>query len=193
MKISQFPIALSALALAVCLTGCASFGSILPSAKSPRHTLHKELYENARPEETSITVSLLEQRASLLGKNGEILLETDISSGADGFETPPGNYKILEKLPTKFSNRFGRYVVPETGKIVVAKAWQHKGPPPLGTTYQGIEMPLWMRLTWDGVGMHVGKFDRRVRSSGGCIRVPIEAQNLLYPKTCVGTQVKVAP
>ena len=52
-------------------------------------------------------------------------------------------------------------------------------------------MPYWMRLTWDGVGMHVGSFPKRTRCSFGCIRVFKKAQPWIYNKTRVGTEVTV--
>jgi len=54
-------------------------------------------------------------------------------------------------------------------------------------------MPYWMRLTWDGVGMHVGKFKKRTRSSFGCIRVYEKAQLLIFAKTQLGTEIEVVP
>jgi len=80
----------------------------------------------------------------------------------------------------KRSNRYGKYVDKDTKEVVVERAWEHTGPKPKGTVYQGILMPYWMRLTWYGIGMHVGKFDKRVRSSFGCIRVFEEAQPYIY-------------
>jgi len=52
-------------------------------------------------------------------------------------------------------------------------------------------MPYWMRLTWDGVGMHVGEFPKRTRCSFGCVRVFHEAQPWIYNKTLIGTRVTV--
>jgi hypothetical protein len=52
-------------------------------------------------------------------------------------------------------------------------------------------MPLWMRLTADGVGMHVGGFERGQPSSKGCIRCPEEGQRFFYQRCRVGTPVRV--
>jgi hypothetical protein len=74
---------------------------------------------------------------------------------------------------------------------VIEKAWEHSGEVPAGCVYEGIAMPYWMRLTWYGVGMHVGKFKKRIRSSFGCIRVYQKAQLLIYQKTRIGTPVEI--
>ncbi|MCX6855431.1 MAG: L,D-transpeptidase [Verrucomicrobia bacterium] len=50
-------------------------------------------------------------------------------------------------------------------------------------------MPWWIRLTDDGVGIHVGGFERGQPTSHGCIRCLEEAQKLFYDKTKIGTPV----
>jgi hypothetical protein len=148
-------------------------------------------YYATAPEQTKIVVSLWDQKAWLLGKEGRVILETDVSTGVPGFETPEGVFPVLEHLRAKRSNRYGKYVAIESREVVIEKSWEHKGPAPPGTEYEGILMPHWMRLTWDGVGMHEGKFRKRYRASFGCIRVHPKAQERIFNKTMVGTEVKV--
>jgi hypothetical protein len=47
---------------------------------------------------------------------------------------------------------------------------------PDGAEYRGIAMPLWLSLTADGVGFHVGGFKRGRCTSHGCIRCPEKPQ-----------------
>lgn len=169
----------------------AALGLASCSGTGPGYEVNRALYRKANPEETRLRISFWDQKAWLLDGEGRVLLETDISTGVPGHETPLGRFEVLEKLESKRSNRYGQYVRPRSGRVVVAKAWEHEGPPPEGTVWQGVSMPYWMRLTWDGVGMHVGKFPLRVRSSFGCIRVYRRAQPLIYRKTVVGTPVTV--
>lgn len=138
-----------------------------------------------------VDVSLTTLTAQLLTKDNLLLAEMDISPGMEGNETPPGSFHVTEKLPLKRSNRYGQYVRPDTREVVVAKHWEHKGPKPPGTVYQGIAMPWWMRLTDDGVGMHVGGFVRGQPSSKGCIRAPEEGQRFFYQHCRIGTPVRV--
>jgi len=44
-------------------------------------------YYATAPEQTKIVVSLWDQKAWLLGKEGRVILETDVSTGVPGFET----------------------------------------------------------------------------------------------------------
>lgn len=129
--------------------------------------------------------------AKLLTKAGVLLAEMDISPGMPGSLTPRGTFHITEKMPLKRSNRYGQYVKPDTREIVVAKHWEHRGPKPPGTVYQGIAMPWWMRLTDYGVGMHVGFFIPGQPSSKGCIRAPEEGQRFFYENCRIGTPVRI--
>ncbi|MEN8681075.1 MAG: L,D-transpeptidase [Akkermansiaceae bacterium] len=148
-------------------------------------------YRAAKPDETSIKVSLWDQKAWLLNGKGEAILETDVATGVENKETPEGVFPVLERMETKRSNRYGRIVNKETREVVIEKSWEHEGPLPEGTEYEGIAMPYWMRLTWYGIGMHVGKFKKRTRCSFGCIRVYEEAQPLIFAKTQLGTEIEV--
>jgi len=150
-------------------------------------------YRAAKPDETSMKISLWDQKAWLLNGAGEAILQTDVATGVPGKETPEGVFPVLERIEEKRSNRYGRIVNKETRKVVIGKSWEHEGPLPEGTEYEGIEMPYWMRLTWDGVGMHVGKFSKRTRCSFGCIRVFEGAQPLIFGKTQMGTRVEIVP
>lgn len=174
------------LLLSLFLVSCAS------KNKAGYHVKRSE-YQKALPEETTLKISLWDQKAWLLNGSGEAILEADISTGVPGKDTPEGVYPILERLEDKRSNRYGRFVDVETRKIVVEKSWEHEGPPPEGTEYEGISMPHWMRLTWDGVGMHEGDFKKRTRASFGCIRVYPKAQSKIYAKTKLGTEVEIVP
>ena len=155
------------------------------------YSVNRGAYDRADPSKTRVLVSLKDQRAWLLDGDGEVLVRTDVSTGVPGHDTPVGHFRVLERQEDKRSNKYGRYVDVETGKVVVPKNWLHKGPKPKGTKYQGIEMPYWMRLTWYGVGMHVGKFPKNTRCSFGCIRVYDKSQPLIYAKTQMGTPVEI--
>lgn len=157
------------------------------------YRIKKSEYRAVTPGETTLKVSLWDQKAWLLDGEGVAILEADVATGVPGKDTPEGVFPILERLEVKRSNTYGKLVDIQSRKVVVEKAWEHEGALPEGTEYEGIAMPYWMRLTWDGVGMHVGKFKKRTRSSFGCIRVYEKAQPLIYKKTQLGTEVEVVP
>lgn len=161
------------------------------SPSEPYYWLDNKLYEQASPDVTKVKISIWDQKAWLLNAQDQVLLETDVSTGITGKETPQRTFKVLERLESKRSNKYGRYVNKETREIVVEKSWLHQGPIPEGCEFEGIAMPYWMRLTWYGIGMHVGGFKKRVRSSFGCIRVFKDAQPYIYKKTQLGTEVEV--
>jgi len=161
------------------------------SSEGPGYSRKFVGYHLAKPEETSIKVSLWDQKAWLFNGEGKAILETDIATGVLGKETPTGVFPVLARKEEKRSNRYGRIVNSETREIVFPKSWEYDGPLPEGCEYEGIEMPYWMRLTWDGVGMHVGKFEKRTRCSFGCIRVFEKAQPYIFHKTQKGTEVEI--
>ncbi len=168
---------------------CVVVGVLVSCGSGAGYAVNERLYAAAVPAETRIRISYWDQKAWLVNGSGTPVLEADISTGVPGHETPTGEFSVLEKLEDKKSNLYGQYVRPGTGKVV-AKTWMVEEAPE-GTVREGISMPYWMRLTWDGVGMHVGKFPKRKRSSFGCIRVFKEAQPLMFRKTVVGTPVLI--
>lgn len=113
----------------------------------PRFTIDQKKYDAATPSETSIRVNRKEQKARLVNKSGEVILETDVSTGIPGRVTPLRTYWVRERIVDKRSNKYGQYVDKDTGEVVVKKAWEHKGRRPDNTIYRGIAMPYWMRLT----------------------------------------------
>ena len=155
---------------------------------TPRWQIHER---GEHPGPVRVDVSLASSTAQLLTKDGAVLAEMDVSPGVPGHETPHGKFRVLEKLPVKRSNLYGQYVTKDSREVVVARAWEHTGPRPDGTVYQGIAMPFWLRLTSDGVGMHVGGFNRGQPSSHGCIRCPEEGQKFFWENCRVGTPVTV--
>lgn len=164
---------------------------IQSNLETPSYKVIEEKYAAATASETKILIDRSRQKAQLFNRSGEVILESDVSTGMEGRETPRGTFRVLERIVDKRSNKYGQYVDKDSKKVVVAKAWEHKGKRPTNTVYQGIAMPYWMRLTWYGVGMHVGKFEKGKRSSFGCIRVPVDAQPYFYNKTKLGTRVVI--
>ena len=155
---------------------CVSCGVKSPptDTTSPRARI---LITDVSPQPVRVDISLSSMTAQLLQGDGTLLAEMDVSTGEAGHRTPKGNFRVTEKMLLKRSNLYGQYVKKDTREVVVARHWEHKGPKPAGTVYQGIAMPYWMRLTAGGVGMHVGQFSRGVTTSKGCIRCPEAGQN----------------
>lgn len=145
-----------------------------------------------KAEETRIEIDLTRQEMRMLDRDGVEAVWTQISTGRQGSPTPTGDFKVLEKLPTKFSNRYGKWVMKDTREVVVWRIWEHPGPQPPGTEYEGYEMKYWLRLTWPGVGIHHGDFKPGELSSKGCIRVPEEPQRVIWEHAKLGTPVTIS-
>ena len=182
-----------AFGLLTLLTACSTVPQKPDAAAAavPRWRISDTTNTPAPPRHLRIDVSLASSTAQLLTNSGDVLAEMDVSPGVPGHETPLGDFRVKEKLPVKRSNLFGQYVTRETREVVVARTWEHTGPRPAGTVYQGIAMPFWLRLTDDGVGMHVGAFNRGQPSSHGCIRCPEPGQKFFWDNSRVGTPVHV--
>jgi lipoprotein-anchoring transpeptidase ErfK/SrfK len=137
-----------------------------------------------------VIVSLSKQRAYLM-VGEEIVVDSPISSGKQGHTSPSGNMHILERDPNHFSSLYGDFV-DSSGRIVRAGVSMHIDAAPSGTHFQGAAMKWFMRLTDEGVGMHVGILPG-YPASHGCIRMPSDGAKLFYDHVKVGTPVEVQP
>jgi hypothetical protein len=61
---------------------------------------------------------------------------------------------------------------------------------PEGGRFVGAPMRYWMRLTYDGVGHHIGPV-KRYPASHACIRGPSQVMPIVYSKIKEGTRVIV--
>ena len=86
-------------------------------------------------EELRVEISLAAQRATIF-KNGVSILDTAVSTGRKGFDTPPGEYVVTDK---KRSHRSSIY---------------------------NVEMPFFMRLNCLDFGMHAGAVPNYPASHG---------------------------
>ncbi|MCP5536168.1 MAG: L,D-transpeptidase [Akkermansiaceae bacterium] len=140
---------------------------------------------------SSIRIDLSAQRGYLM--NGtELAMDYPVATGRGKYPTPKGNFRILEKIKSdKRSSTYGRIYDAE-GKLVKSDADSRKDPIPEGGKYVGAAMPYWMRITWDGVGMHKGNVPR-YPASHGCIRTYYKVVATVYSKVRVGTRVTIVP
>src|SRR5438067_354168 len=135
-------------------------------------------------------VSLPKQRAYLM-TGDEVVIDSPISSGKRGRSSPAGSFTLLQKDPDHRSTLYGDFV-DTSGRIVRAGVSLQIDVAPSGTHFQGAAMKWFMRLTGDGVGMHVGILPG-YPASHGCIRMPSDGAKLFYDHVKVGTPVEVEP
>lgn len=139
---------------------------------------------------TRMIVNVDVQRA-VLYNNNDIVGWTYFASGISSFPTPTGDFKILEKIKDKVSNLYGKGF-DKNGKLVNSDFKQGRDLLPEGGHFEAAKMPYFMRLTGDGVGMHIGPIPRPGRrASHGCIRLPSKMAPIIFEHTAVGTAVTV--
>lgn len=147
-----------------------------------------QLLPETNASNSSLKIDLKTQRG-LLMKDGEVVLDYPISSGTRTHPTPPGNYKILEKIVDKSSNKYGRMYDAE-GNLISGDANAFTDTVPEGGKFVGAPMRYWMRLTWDGVGHHVGPVPR-YPASHSCVRGPSKTMPTVFSKVDLGTSVVI--
>jgi lipoprotein-anchoring transpeptidase ErfK/SrfK len=137
---------------------------------------------------SKVIIDLSLQRAFLMNGN-QVAMDYPVSTGNSRYPTPPGSFRIMEKIVDKRSNLYGKILDAE-GKVVKYNADAREDAVPEGGKFLGASMRHWMRLTGDGVGMHRGKVPR-YPASHGCIRTPGSVVTTVYAKVHPGTPVTI--
>jgi lipoprotein-anchoring transpeptidase ErfK/SrfK len=152
--------------------------------------VNEALLKQCTPDMVHITVSLAKQRAYLM-LDDQIVADGPVSSGKRGHSSPAGNFKVLEKDPDHRSTVYGDFVDAQ-GRVVRAGISSRIDSAPSGTHYVGAPMKWFLRLTDEGVGMHIGILPG-YPASHGCIRESADGAKLFYDHVKVGTPVTVLP
>jgi lipoprotein-anchoring transpeptidase ErfK/SrfK len=150
--------------------------------------INQSLLMEATPDNVHVVVSLPKQRAFLM-TGDQIVIDSPISSGKRGHSSPSGHFSVLEKDPNHRSNIYGDFV-DRSGRVVRAGVSAKIDAAPSGTHYVGASMKWFMRLTAEGVGMHIGILPG-YPASHGCIRMPSDGAKLFYDHVKVGTPADV--
>ena len=131
-----------------------------------------------------VIISLGKQRVYLM-VGEQIYIDSPISSGKRGHETPTGSFHVREKDPDHRSSIYGDFV-DRGGRVVRSGVSTQADSAPSGTHYVGASMRWFCRLTDSGVGMHVGILPGYA-ASHGCVRLPADIAPLIYEKVKIGT------
>src|SRR6266567_5276078 len=202
---AKFPISLCAASVILAALACSVSGQLRLTrpAPSPPQTMRKasdlirrqepvkinqSLLKEATPDNVHVVVSLPKQRAFLM-IGDQIVIDSPISSGKRGHSSPTGHFSVLEKDPNHHSSLYGNFV-DSSGRIIRAGVSARIDSAPSGTRFEGAPMKWFMRLTGDGVGMHIGILPG-YPASHGCIRMPSDGAKLFYDLVKVGTPVDV--
>ncbi|HET6409175.1 MAG TPA: L,D-transpeptidase family protein [Chthoniobacteraceae bacterium] len=159
-------------------------------SKQPPAKIDRGLESQINPENSTVVVSLSQQRAFLkIRGTDSVYIDTPISSGKRAGSTPTGNFTVLEKDADHRSSIYGDFV-DRRGRVVRSGVSLKVDSAPAGTRYLGAPMKFFCRITWSGVGMHVGILPG-YPASHGCIRLPSDIAPLIYQKVKIGTPVTV--
>jgi lipoprotein-anchoring transpeptidase ErfK/SrfK len=150
--------------------------------------INQSVMKQAAPDSLHVVVSIPKQRAYLM-VGDQVGADSPISSGKRGHSTPTGKFTVLEKDPNHHSTIYGDFR-DSSGRIVRAGVSAHIDAAPSGTHFTGAEMKWFMRLTGDGVGMHIGILPG-YPASHGCVRMSSEGAKFFYDHVKVGTPVAV--
>ena len=135
--------------------------------------------------EPRIVIDLSGQRVYFY-KGDALVGESVISTGKKGFETPPGEYKVIQKDKDHASNLYGQFVS-EDGGVVRSNVDVSKDKAPAGSTFKGAKMPFFLRFH-DGYGLHAGNVPGH-RASHGCVRLPRTMARHFFQNVEIGTPV----
>jgi lipoprotein-anchoring transpeptidase ErfK/SrfK len=139
----------------------------------------------------SIEIHLAEQRAYFF-KGGVLVGVSQVSTGREGHNTPPGAYKIIQRDRDHRSSSYGDFVDANHPELVIKANVSVKDPKPVGSAFLGAPMPNFMRLTDDGVGMHAGYLPG-LPASHGCIRMLARLAQDFFDNAPLGTSVVIKP
>jgi len=104
-------------------------------------------------------VSLSDQRVSIFDGDGRRMLQSPVSTGQTGLETPSGIFSVVQKKEVHQSN-----------------------------VYEDGNMPFMQRITWTGIALHAGVLPGQP-ASHGCVRMPHAFAQNLYGLTDIGMRV----
>jgi lipoprotein-anchoring transpeptidase ErfK/SrfK len=150
--------------------------------------VNQSLLKQATQDNTRIVVSIPKQRAYLM-IGDQVVADGPISSGKRGHSTPNGHFTVMEKDPNHRSNLYGNFV-DRSGRVVRGGVSARIDSAPSGTHFAGAPMQWFLRLTGEGVGMHIGILPG-YPASHGCIRESVDGAKLFYDYAKVGTSVDV--
>jgi lipoprotein-anchoring transpeptidase ErfK/SrfK len=150
--------------------------------------VNQALLKEATQDNTRIVVSIPKQRAYLM-IGDQVVADGPISSGRRGHESPRGHFNVMEKDPNHHSSLYGDFV-DGSGRTVRAGVSARSDSAPSGTHFAGAPMRWFLRLTGEGVGMHIGILPG-YPASHGCIRESADGAKLFYDHAKVGTPVDV--
>jgi hypothetical protein len=147
---------LRSLAAGLLALGLSVGAAATQTGREPRY----DGYRRAAGKPVMAVVSLSDQRVTIYDANGKIM-ESPVSTGSRGYETPAGVFTIVQKKEEHRSN-----------------------------LYEDGDMPFMQRITWTGIALHAGILPGHP-ASHGCVRLPMAFAQRLYGTTELGLRVLI--
>jgi hypothetical protein len=121
---------------------------------------------------------------------GNILVGVSrISSGTEGYDTPAGRYKIIQKSKDHRSSIYGVFKDRATNQTIDDDVDIRVKKVPTGAYFVAAPMPNFMRFH-GGIGIHTGYLPGYA-ASHGCIRMPHHMSEKFFENVALGTPVIV--
>ncbi len=186
--------------LALCamfLTGCATDRESVTGPPFPTSNLAQQrgeygdgvsYWDDTRSGGKPRIVIDLEQQRAYFYRGDTIVGVSIVSTGREGYDTPPGDFRITQKDMAHVSSIYGDYV-DRSGQVVMENVDLTKDRPPRGTIFRGAPMPYFLRIH-GGIGMHAGYLPG-YPASHGCIRLPKQMAVHFFQNAAVGTPVVI--
>lgn len=129
------------------------------------------------------------QQKAFFYKGGKLVGVSRISTGKEGNNTPPGNYKVTQKNKDHHSSIYGVFKDKATGQMVNDNVDIRVDKIPPGCAYYPAPMKNFLRFN-GGIGMHTGYLPGYA-ASHGCIRMPDSIAEKYFENAELGTPVIV--
>ena len=181
--------AISSACLATAETGdkAPSIGELAVSTPRPP-VLVPPLLEKASAKSLSVKVNLKTQRLQLL-VDGEVALDTPVTTGRKNMETPVGKFLVAKKEPARKQDRYGN-LVDSRGSLIVSGVYKNRDPLPSGLRFQATPLKHVITIEKQGFILHGGTVGTLPVSEGSVI-VPAEIAKTLYAKIAPGCPIEV--
>ena len=146
------------------------------------------LMDQLTPDNAKIVVSLSQQRAYLM-MNGEVVIDTPISSGRSAVVTPTGSFKITAKEASHKSDAYGNFVT-ANGEVLETGVSAQYDSAPSGAHF--VPVPVkWFCAFSGSFGFYAGVLPGYPAAHGG-IRLPDDIAQIFFQKVKIGTPVVIA-
>jgi lipoprotein-anchoring transpeptidase ErfK/SrfK len=135
-----------------------------------------------------VIINLQRQHAWLI-EGQKTLLDTPVTTGRDGYQTPIGTFAIMRKERVYQSTVYGSYVSNASGRVVLSGIDRRKYYNLKKVRFEGAHMDYYMEFA-SGIGMHAGELTP-YPSSHGCVRLPVAAARKFFQLLAIGCIVQV--